>query len=338
VIYFDTTDASSWRHSSGLARVSRRLREELGEAAREVRWPGLGEIPGRGDWMLTPELFSEFERPGFTAFLDRRPCRLAAIYHDAIPIKHPGVTWPKSVERHPGYMKLLSRFERVWAVSSASREELLGFWAWQGVTEPPAVDVLPLGADWGGAPRVTVPSNENGKRRVVCIGILEPRKNQVELIEACEALRREGLEFELHLVGRVNPRFGAAVAERVRAAAAHWPGLKLHTAMDDSRLIELVRSSRATAFPSVAEGCGLPLIESLWLGVPCICSDIPALTENARAGGCSVVSGNAIEGWKEGLRKLLSDDAYHQRLVAEALGRPLPTWSSSARILRQALD
>jgi glycosyltransferase involved in cell wall biosynthesis len=247
------------------------------------------------------------------------------------------ITWPRSVERHPGYMKLLSRFDRVWAVSNASREELLGFWKWQGVTEQPAVEVLPLGADWGGVPRVTAPSGGTGSRRVVCIGILEPRKNQVALIEACEGLRREGLEFELHLVGRVNPHFGASVAARAREAAARWPGLRLHASMDDSRLIDLVRSSRVTAFPSIAEGCGLPLVESLWLGVPCICSDIAALAENARAGGCQVVSGNGIEGWMEGLRKVLFDDAHHQRLVAAALARPLPTWSSAAGILRQAL-
>ena len=41
---------------------------------------------------------------------------------------------PQSVARHPGYLKFLARFDRVWAVSAASREELLGFWRWQGVT------------------------------------------------------------------------------------------------------------------------------------------------------------------------------------------------------------
>ena len=81
MIFFDTTDASRWRHRSGLSRVSARLAQELGASATAARWPGLPAGAGRADWFLTPELFSEAERPGFAAFVGRRPCGLAAIYH-----------------------------------------------------------------------------------------------------------------------------------------------------------------------------------------------------------------------------------------------------------------
>src|ERR1019366_7898 len=111
------------------------LADGLGSAATEVRWPAWDRSAGADDWFLTGELFSEEERPGFTEFLAVHPCRLAAIFHDAIPLRHPHITWPQSVARHPGYMKSLARFDRVWAVSEASRAELLGFWRWQGVEE-----------------------------------------------------------------------------------------------------------------------------------------------------------------------------------------------------------
>jgi glycosyltransferase involved in cell wall biosynthesis len=339
MIYFDTTNASAWRHSSGLTRVSRRLQEELGSAARPARWPALGVQPGSADWMLTPELFSEFERPGFTAFLDRKPCRLAAIYHDAIPIKYPDITWPKSVERHPGYMKLLARFDRIWAVSEASRQELQEFWSWQGVRRPPPIEVLPLGADWDGLPRATSSTAiaRAGPPRVVSVGILEPRKNQGVLIEAGENLSRDGLDFELHLVGRINPEQGSGVAARLRETAGRWPGLVHHSGMEDEALAELVRSARATAFPSIAEGCGLPVLESLWLGVPCLCSDAPSVLENARCGGCAVVAGNEVSGWTDALRRVLTDSAFRDRLAREALDRPLPTWTGAAHVLLEAL-
>jgi glycosyltransferase involved in cell wall biosynthesis len=338
MIFFDTTSASSWRHSSGLVRVSRRLLAELGGAATGAAWPAIGRLPAKSDWIFTPEIFAESDRPGFGAFLEKRPCRLAALYHDAIPIKHPDITWPKSVARHPSYMKMLSRFDRVWAVSSASRAELLEFWKWQGVTGAPPVDVLPLGADWGGIARGGASgAPAPGPARIVSVGILEPRKNQAVILDACESLRREGLEMELHLVGRINPHFGAPLAKKVAEAGLGWKGLRQHRSLDDAGLAKLIGSARATAFASIAEGCGLPLLESLWLGVPCVCSAIASLAENAAGGGCLLVHGGSPAAWADALRQVLTDDALRSRLAAEAASRPLPTWAGAARIVREAL-
>ena len=119
---------------------------------------------------------------------------------------------------------------------------------------------------------------------------------------------------------------------------ASWPGLRHHSDMGDAALADLVRTARATALASIAEGCGLPLLESLWMGVPCVCSGIASLVENAAAGGCAVVDGNDVEGWKAGLRRVLTDDAFHARLSSEATNRPLPTWAGAARLLREALQ
>ena len=54
MIFVDTTSASSWRHASGLARVSRRLLDELGPAATPSRWPSIAGMPAKGDWILSP--------------------------------------------------------------------------------------------------------------------------------------------------------------------------------------------------------------------------------------------------------------------------------------------
>ncbi len=157
-------------------------------------------------------------------------------------------------------MKLLARFDRVWAVSAASRDELLGFWKWQGIGDPPPVDVLALGADGSGVVRPGGAAAPPARPpTIVSVGILEPRKNQAVLLDASEALRREGLDFDLHLVGRVNPHFGGQIAERVEAMRVRWPGLRHHAGMGDAALARLILASRATAFASLAEGCGLPL-------------------------------------------------------------------------------
>jgi len=236
-------------------------------------------------------------------------------------------------------LKLLASFDRVWAVSQASREELLGIWRWQGVERRAPVEVLTLGADWNAAPRVTSPRRPPaGIAALLCTGIIEPRKNQAFLLEACADLWREGLQFRLHLVGRVNPHFGAPIVARIRALQRESQGrLEFHEAAPDPTLDELYATARATVFPTIAEGCGLPLLESLWRGVPCLCSDLPVLRENAAGGGCLPVAVNDHAAWKNALRSIVSDEALHARLAAEASSRPLPTWSDAAQTLRAGL-
>ncbi|MBC7368025.1 MAG: glycosyltransferase [Undibacterium sp.] len=290
------------------------------------------------DWFLTSELFSEDERPGITDFLATCRCRTAAIFHDAIPLRYSQITWPQSVARHPGYMKLLAHFDRVWAVSAASRDELVGFWKWQGLEETPPVEVLALGADFIGQMRVTGSGAEARGPVLLSVGILEPRKNQALLLDAAEVLWREGVKFELHLVGRVNPHFGKPLVARVQKLAGKFSGLRYHAAADDAAVAALYARARVSLFPTIAEGCGLPLLESLWQGVPCVCSDLPVLRENSDGGGCLAVAVNDPTAWTEALRRVLTDDALVARLKREAGERPLPTWAAAAKTLRGALS
>ncbi len=338
MIFFDATKTGSSGHRSGLMRVSARLADELGAAVCAVSWAKWDRRMGPGDWFLTSELFSEEERPGLTKFLLAHAGRTAAIFHDAIPLKYPHITWPQSVARHPSYLKLLAHFSRVWAVSAASRDELLGFWRWQGLTQTPPVAVLALGADFNRAVRTK--RTDAGKRdaSLVSVGILEPRKNQMLLLDAAETLWSEGMDFELNLVGRVNPHFGAPILERLRALENRFRGLRYHAAANDAAVAGLYARARVSLFPTIAEGCGLPLLESLWQGVPCVCSDLPVLRENAAAGGCWALATNDRAAWTDALRSVLTNDALIARLEVETATRALPVWAEAATELRAELS
>jgi glycosyltransferase involved in cell wall biosynthesis len=337
MIHFDVTKTGRAGHRSGLTRVSARLAAALGPAAVPVRWPEWDRRLQPGDWFFTGELFSEEERPGLGEFLRTGGGRKAAIFHDAIPLKLPHLTWPQSVARHPGYLKLLASFDRIWAVSTASRDELTGFWRWQGLEKVPPVEVLALGADFDGWPRTTMNPGAAAAPALLSVGILEPRKNQRLLLEVCEELWNEGRGFELHLVGRVNPHFGRPIVARIKALQKKYPGLHYHEAADDAVMAKLYGVVRASVFPTLAEGCGLPVLESLWRGVPCVCSDLPVLREIADGGGCLAVATDDRGAWKAALRRILTDDGLQSRLAAEARGRTLPTWAHAAATLRAGL-
>lgn len=355
MIFFDVTKTDKARHQSGLMRVSTRLREELGQAAVPVRWEkgrwrrsdGAAVELSNADWLLTPELFSEPERPGFWEFLRGRRCRAAAIFHDAIPLKLPQFTWPQSVARHPEYLKMLASFDRVFAVSRASRDELSGFWKWQGAQSRAEISVLPLGADVRAGARVTVKAaNETGRGGgnaeaarplLLCVGIVEPRKNQGFLADVVEQLAREGLSFRCEFVGRVNPHFGGPIAARLKALAEEHRGVRFHEAASDETLTTLWAEADATLFATRAEGCGLPLLESLWFGVPCVYSDLPVLRENAEGGGCLAAALDDKEAWLAALRRMVTDAGIRSELKTQARNRALPTWRETAETLRRAL-
>ncbi|MBS0633214.1 MAG: glycosyltransferase [Verrucomicrobia bacterium] len=337
MIYYDVTKSAAAKHRSGLVRVNRRLREALGDAVRESTGLADAIAAGPGDWWLTTELFSTEERPGLGDFLRTRRCRAGAVFYDAIPLKLPQITWPQSVARHPGYMKLLAQFDRVWAISQASKDELLEYWRWLGLAEVPPVDVLPLGADLGATPRVTTPRRSEGTPLLLCVGIVEPRKNQTLLLDVCEELWGEGLNFELRVLGRVNVHFGAPIAARMKTLAKKYPQLRHIEGAGDAELAASYASARVTVCPTIAEGCGLPLLESLWAGVPCVGSDLPALLENASGGGCLSVTAGDKAAWKAALRRVLTDDALVARLAEEARTRELPTWAGTAAVLREGI-
>jgi glycosyltransferase involved in cell wall biosynthesis len=349
MIYYDTTKMGAARHRSGLMRLTSRIQEELGSVVTEVAWAGdrRGFVRGRkrepvnfaaADWLLTVEMFSEAERPGFWAFLRNPPCRLAAMFHDAIPLRFPHITWPQSVQRHPEYMKMLAGFEQVWAISETSRQDLLGFWRWQEVVPRAAVEVIALGADFDGSHRVQRDALITRTRpALLCVGIVEPRKNQAFLLDVAGALWREGVDFELHVVGRVNPHFGRPIARRLAALQKREPRFRFHGATGDRALGRLYAEARAVVFPTLAEGCGLPLLEALWRGVPCVCSDLPVLRENADGGGCLRAKVNDAADWTAKLRTVLADPGVSRRLQTEAMARDLPRWTHTAATIRKAL-
>lgn len=349
MIYYDTTKMGAARQRSGLTRVSARLREEFGGTVTEVAWDGKhrGFVAGKAkapvaftgaDWLFTVELFSEAERPGFWDFVKQRPCRLAAMFHDAIPLRWPQITWPQSVQRHPEYMKMLAGFDRVLAISEASRQDLTGFWRWAGITPKAQVDLIELGADFDGGHRVQRdPVIAKGTPALLCVGIVEPRKNQEFLLNVAEVLWRDRINFELHVVGRVNPHFGGPVADRMKQLERREPRFRFHAAAGDTALGRLYATARAVVFPTIAEGCGLPLLEALWRGVPCVCSDLPVLRENADGGGCLPARVNDATDWAEKLRLVLTDAEENRRLQKAAMARSLPRWAETAAAIRKGL-
>jgi glycosyltransferase involved in cell wall biosynthesis len=351
-VFWDITKASNNRVSSGLNRVSGKLRTALEEAGIEVKplcwhmkrrlfvdFKGVSVFLSEKDWWITPELFSEQERPGFETWMRNSKGRKAAVYHDAIPLKYPEFTWPKSVARHPFYLKMLAGFDHILANSKASQEELLAYWKWLGVGAEVPITAIPLGADFNGNPRVRHPSAPaKGPLRVLMTGILEPRKNHVVVLDAMELLHREGLAVRLDIVGRVNPHFGNPILKRIHAMVRAGYPVNYHNQISDHQLDALYHEVQVTVFPSLAEGNGLPVIESLWQGKATIVSGIAPHREHASTGnGVAVIEPMDAEALAGQLRIWATDQEALAAASRAAMEHPVPTWEASASAVINAL-
>jgi len=97
---------------------------------------------------VSPEVYCEEERQGILDWLDNHEGTKAAIFYDAISRKHPEITWPQSVYRHPDYMKMLgTHFTHVLSISQSCQEERLEYWDGLGIQGRSQTHALQLGSD-----------------------------------------------------------------------------------------------------------------------------------------------------------------------------------------------
>jgi len=175
-----------------------------------------------------------------------------------------------------------------------------------------------------------------GMPMVLCVGTHEPRKNHLALLHAAELLWREGLRFNLVLLGGRSwndAPFRRALAEaRDRDRPVDTP-----QAMSDRMLWAAYRLARCMVFPSINEGYGLPVAEALACRTPVITSGYGSMAEIAADGGALTIDPRDDHTIADALRTLLTDDAEHARLVAEAQARPQRTWDDYARDVWGAL-
>ena len=82
----------------------------------------------------------------------------------------------------------------------------------------------------------------------------------------------------------------------------------------------LYKSAIALAFPSLAEGFGLPVLEAMTFGTPVIASDLAALREVA-SGAAVFVNPSNVGEWAEALRTLAMTPGLRQSMAQKGLQR-----------------
>ncbi len=224
-------------------------------------------------------------------------------------------------EAHPGIrslgMRMLvplaaRRSARIIAISEATKSDVVSL---LGV-DPARVDVTHLAPGLG---KVADPVPEAELREryslgdapiVLSVSAHRPHKNIERLVDAVATLERRavlvvpgyGTEWEEELAAHVR---GCGAEDRVRLIG--WLG--------DEELEGFYEAATCLAFPSIAEGFGLPVLEAMARGLPVACSSATSLPE---------VAGDAalyfdpldVPAMTAAIDRLLTDDGLRRKLAS----------------------
>ncbi len=285
-------------------------------------------------WLIIPELVSGPHNPSIEqVFLESKKLdvKVAWLFHDAIPLRLPQMYGHQSqaaAECHATYMKGLARFDLILANSKTTANHLRQFWEQQRIKPAARLTAVPLAQEFPAQQRLQKLEGEGSI--VLCVSSLEPRKNHLRLLKALiwlAAHRIWPVSLKLVLVGWPNDK---QVVMMVNRALSLGLPLCWEQSVDDEHLLDLYRKTLFCVYPSLEEGYGLPVAESLWHRRPCLCSGEGAVGELAALGGCLMVN---TRDWKQlcqGLNLMLIGKELRSNLQQAIDRRSLRLWSDVA--------
>jgi glycosyltransferase involved in cell wall biosynthesis len=208
--------------------------------------------------------------------------RFAIFVHDVLPFEYPSFFEPRHAVQFGNWLRdAIPVADIVLTNSKYSRAGLIELAAKSG-WRLPRVEILEFGsgfADLLAANGQTIASLP--ARYVLFVSTIEIRKNHRLLVEVWQRLvKRHGADLvpALVFVGQIGWSFDALFAEL--DASQHVNGkIILLRGLSDAELQQVYRRCLFTVFPSLCEGWGLPIAESLAHGKFCVASNRTSIPE-----------------------------------------------------------
>jgi len=322
--------------SLAATKSSARTLVALDEATKEIAelTTSTAVISGGLDWEYknVRQIYHLKAKTGFRYF---------SIVYDLIPVNLPQYVVPH-------YVTLLNEYfgELLWAsdgclcISKTTQDDLQQFCRANNVDRFPT-KAFPLGSDLQhDDSQHDLPFELNGKKFVLYVSTIEPRKNHRTLYEAwCHGLLSAKLDASLDrlvFIGRQGWNIGDLVHE-MKTNPLTKDTILIFENVSDGLLDELYRKSAFVVFPSYYEGFGLPLAEAFARGKVCVTSGAGALKEIGPSYRIDVDPRDVL-GWSSVISELLADREKVLELEKTIQTNYQSTsWDQSARSFYDAL-
>jgi alpha-1,2-rhamnosyltransferase len=142
-------------------------------------------------------------------------------------------------------------------------------------------------------------------------------------------LWQDGVDISWVIVGREGWRV-EELLEEMKSHKEYNKKFWIFNDLDDEGLRYCYRHSKALIFPSIVEGYGLPIIESLYYGLPVLASDTPIHREVGKD-NISYFNINSSEPLERILMTI--EDGTRELPNVDRDSITIPTWDESAREL-----
>lgn len=317
------------------------------EATDEIFWPTPDGRPEADAFWIAPDLYriaakaharyGAITRVNFAPFRSApdimhwtmpTPLRAKGVpniytFHDLIPLRLPHTTSENKARYLQMCRELARRADHVVTVSETTRNDVVRLLGISPDRVTNTFQAVPL-VDVSNRPDETVAATLEDafglrwKDYFIHFGAVEPKKNLGRVVEGYV---RADVNSPLVVVeGRAwleQPEI--ALLEAIEAFPEARAAKRIHRLryLPRSLLQDLIRGARATVFPSLYEGFGLPILESMGLGTAVLTANLGAAVEVAGEAALLVNPYDA-DAIGAGMRRLEQDDAF--RVHLERLG------------------
>jgi glycosyltransferase involved in cell wall biosynthesis/GT2 family glycosyltransferase len=213
--------------------------------------------------------------------------RFSVFVYDLIPLENPEFVSAEHNAMFGGWLRtVLCHAEIIFVSSLEIRDRILRWAAIVGIVPAASIVAVPFGVrrlETGAAQqkRGRLRPDVRWSNFVLCVGTIDLRKNQLALCTLWARLdvALKGGAPQLVLVGRDDLKISSKSNEV--AGLMQSGTILVLEGIENYELAELYERCLFTVFPSLSEGYGLPVAESLAHGKLCIASDLAVIRDHA---------------------------------------------------------
>jgi glycosyltransferase involved in cell wall biosynthesis len=250
---------------------------------------------------------------GIIELIESHEVRTITYLHDLFPLTHKELfnkgIYPGLRAKHLRYLDAITASDKVICNSNYTKSQYERFTAIFDKPIPQEISVVyppwPKSHDHlEQPPEIIKEIFQFSDIRILAVGAMDKRKNFLVLAQAFDQLVSKGQDARLVLVaGSTGQRDPELMATLSSMQTGTMERIQILPQVSESKLLDLYSASTVVAVPSLAEGFGLPVVESIAKGKPVVVSRSTALTELSLVLPIEVVEPNNASDWATALAR-----------------------------------